>query len=261
MTAQLLVTRPQPQADEWVYALRARGVPAVALPLIAIQPQAEPAAAQAWHALDACALVVFVSPNAVASFFALKPSATGWPPGCRAGSTGPGTSQALRDAGVPEAAIVEPPRDAAQFDSEALWQRLRERDWQDRPVLIVRGDGGRDWLADTLRAHGARVTFVRAYQRALPVPDATQRALLEHALAAPQDTCWLFSSSQALHHLRQLAPQASFAAARALATHPRIGEAARALGFGAVRVVSPGLDAVRAAWDTLDTMNRPDQRS
>lgn len=257
---QLLVTRPQPQADEWVRSLRARGVPAQAWPLIAIVPQAGSALVQAWQTLAAFALAVFVSPNAVASFFAGKPPATAWPPGCSAGSTGPGTSQALRDAGVPAALIVEPPRDAPQFDSEALWQRLRERDWHGAGVLIVRGDGGRDWLADTLRVHGAQVSFVQAYRRALPVPDAAQRALLEQALAAPHDTCWLFSSSQALDHLRQLAPQASWAAARALATHPRIAEAAHALGFGSVHTTSPGLDAVQAAWHALDTMNRSDQR-
>ena len=34
-------------------------------------------------------------------------------------------------------------------------------------VLVVRGDGGREWLADQLRARGADVRFVQAYVRAV----------------------------------------------------------------------------------------------
>jgi uroporphyrinogen-III synthase len=244
----LLVTRPQPQADEWVQALAARGVPAQALPLIDIAPPADAAAAQAWNRIDRFALLVFVSPNAVASFFALKPSTARWPASCRAGATGPGTSRALREASVPESLIVEPASDAAQFDSEALWQRLRGELWSQRQVLIVRGDGGRDWLADQLRAHGAELSFVQAYRRGVPQFDAAQQRLLAAALQAPADSLWLFSSSQAIDHLRQLAPDAAWQSAHALATHPRIADTARAAGFGAVSLVSPDIDAVKAAW-------------
>ncbi|MBE7419495.1 MAG: uroporphyrinogen-III synthase [Ideonella sp.] len=256
---QLLVTRPQPQADEWVQALRARGVPARALPLIAIAPQPGPAVREAWQRLHQAALVVFVSPGAVTSFFAARPDPLTWPAhgvradegganGVRAGAVGPGTSHALRVAGVPPQLIVEPAADAAQFDSEALWQRLAGERWAQRAVWIVRGDGGRDWLAEQLRAHGAEVSFVQAYRRALPQLDGCARQLLAAAVAEPAHTRWLFSSSQAIDHLRQLAPAASWAAAHALATHPRIAEAARAAGFGHVASTRPGLDAVQAAW-------------
>jgi len=122
--SELLVTRPQPQADEWVAALRARGVPALGLPLIEIEPDAD-AAAAAWLALDAQRLVVFVSPNGVQSFFAQRPASAHWPAERWAAATGPGTSRALRAAGVPSEAILEPSHDAVQFDSEALWRRLQ----------------------------------------------------------------------------------------------------------------------------------------
>lgn len=262
-TAQLLVTRPQPQADEWVQALRARGVPAHALPLIEIAPQRGPAVHDAWQRLHRAALVVFVSPGAVTSFFSAKPAQARWPaapraaagaherdarPGVRAAAVGPGTAQALRAAGVPAARIVEPPADAAQFDSEALWRQLAAEPWSGRAVWIVRGDGGRDWLAGQLRAHGAEVSFVQAYRRALPQLDTHARRLLAAALAEPARTRWLFSSSQAIDHLRRLAPAASWAAAHAIATHPRIAASARDAGFGTVADTRPGLDAVQAAW-------------
>src|SRR5262249_55325996 len=111
----------------------------------------------------------------------------------RAGATGPGTVAALRAAGVPEAAIVAPPATAAQFDSEALWACIAGWAWHDRPVLIVRGNGGRDWLADRLRAAGARVVFVQAYARAAPTLDDAGRALIEATLAEPGRWAWMFS--------------------------------------------------------------------
>jgi len=258
---QLLVTRPAAQADDWVRTLRARGVDAQALPLIHIEPQAAPAAAAAWSQLSQYGLLVFVSPNAVARFFALKPAGLVWPDDTRVASTGPGTTRALLDAGVPAAAIVEPAADGAQFDSQALWRQLGAIPWHGTRVLVLRGDGGRDWLAEQLRAAGATVAFVGLYRRAVPTLSAAQRALLADALAAPSRTVWLFSSSQAVQHLRHLAPQASWSEATAWATHSRIAETARALGFGVVDTVAPTLDAVVAAWSrSIQSSAPPDQR-
>ena len=112
----VIVTRPAAQAAVWVDALRALGQPAQALPLIEIGPadDTEPLR-QAWQALAGCALVMFVSANAVQAFFAGVRGAV-WPAGVRAGATGPGTSAALRAAGLAEAAIVEPAAGAPSFD-------------------------------------------------------------------------------------------------------------------------------------------------
>ena len=254
---QLLVTRPQPQADTWVRELRAHGVPAHALPLLQIEPAAEPAAHDAWRALERYALVMFVSPNAVQSFVALRPAAQAWPARTLAGSTGPGTTHALRAAGVPQALIVEPERAPARFDSEALWQRLRERSWAQAHVLVVRGDGGREWLGEQLRAAGAQVEFVRTYRRVLPRWSDEQQALAARALGVPQHTVWLLSSSQATEHLRQLLPHASWHGAQAWATHERIAQAARALGFGTVRGVAATLQAVVSEWSRSIQFNAP----
>jgi len=258
----LLVTRPQPQADEWVAALQAQGVAARALPLLQIEPVADLAAVAAWKSLDTYRLVVFVSPGCVKSFFALKPAAAAWPAGTLGGATGPGTSQAMRDVGVAAGSIVEPPADAEQFDSEALWRRLEPLAWPGRRVLVVRGDGGRDWLADRLRERGAEVAFVQAYRRTLPTLDNAQRALLDGALAQPDRYGWLFSSSQAVEHLAELARQTQWASSSAVATHPRIAATLRSLGFGSVISVRPTVDAVVSSWtrSIQSTLPAPNQR-
>jgi uroporphyrinogen-III synthase len=246
---RVIVTRPQPQAAQWVALLAARGTQAAALPLLGIGGAPDAAAvAAAWGLLPNCALAMFVSPSAVERFSAHRPAGMEpWPQGVLAGSTGPGTEAALRGAGVPKDAIVTPPADAGRFDSEALWVELvRRRDWKGTQALIVRGEGGRDWLASTLAQHGARVHFVEAYRRTAPVLDDGDRALLHQALAEPALHAWLFSSSEAARHLLSLAPGADWSCGWALATHDRIADAARGLGFGRVERVDASPAAVSA---------------
>lgn len=250
----LLVTRPQPQADAWVLQLQALGLPASAFPLLGIDGPADLAPVQAaWASIargcDAqqrpLVMAMFVSPSAVQRFFEQRPAGQAWPATVLAAAPGLGTRQALQQAGVPDAALCSPAADAAQFDSEALWAVLQPRcAWRGASALVVRGMSGRDWLADVLRQQGAQPHFVEAYRRTVPVPDAAARALLANALAQPQAHCWLFSSSEAVGHLRLLAPAADWSQARALATHPRIADAARQLGLVQVQTVAPTPDAV-----------------
>lgn len=240
---RLIVTRPAAQATSWVAALQALGLDAQALPLMAIAPPQDLAPVQAaWRALDAVTLVMFVSANAVEHFFAARPMGVDWPVTVLAGSTGPGTSAALRAAGVVH--IEEPAADAPQFDTEALWLRLALRHWQGARVLVVRGEDGRDWLADTLRGQGAEVAFVAAYRRVLPVLDAAGQALLATARSRPEQHLWLFSSSEAVGNLKALSAADDWSAAQAFTTHPRIAQAARQAGFGRVQLVAPTPQAV-----------------
>jgi len=248
--AAVLVVRPRAQAGAWVRELAALGVAARALPLIEILPAPEPARVAAVRAevqaSTAEPVLVFVSPNAVAGFFdAAGPHA--WPAHAWAAATGPGTVAALREGGVPVERIVAPPADAAQFDSEALWAVMAGWAWAARPVWIVRGNGGRDWLGQQLRDAGARVEVVQSYARAAPALTADERATLEAALADPVRWIWMFSSSEAVDHLQSIAPGARWDTGRALASHPRIAERAIALGFGAVTLVAPSPAAVAAA--------------
>ena len=247
---RVLVTRPAAQASEWVQRLRAAGLQAEALPLIDIVPAADTSAlAAAWAALPGQAMVVFVSPNAAACFFAAKPEPLQWPVDVLAASPGPGTTQALRALGVPT--VVEPAADAPQFDSEALWQQLSGRNWSGQRVLVVRGAGGRDWLAERLRERGAVVSFVAAYDRVAPRLSPAQQALLNEALLQPRQHLWFFSSSEAITHLAALVPQADWAQASAIATHPRIADTARGLGLGRVIEARPSVDAVIACIQSI----------
>lgn len=251
---QVVVTRPAPEAQRWVEGLRARGIAAVALPLLDIGPPADRRALRkAWQALDRYAAVMFVSANAVQGFFAEAPA--GWPAqGPRAWAPGPATQEALCAAGVAASLVDAPAQDAPQFDSETLWAGVSGQLRAGDRLLLVRGadaagrSAGRDWLAQQLAAAGVQVDTVLAYSRRPPAWQAEQRALASQL--AGDGALWLFSSSEAASHLRELAPEADWGRARALATHPRIAAAVRALGFGTVHQTRPGLEEVVASIES-----------
>lgn len=254
---RVLVTRPEGQAQPWAQALCAHGIAAEAFPLIEIAPLAEPSPLQAaWRSVPDGAALMFVSANAVTHFMAQRPPETAL--ACQAWGTGPGTAQALQEAGWPEALIRCPAADAPRFDSEALWALVADevRHWPPaQQVLIVRGAdatgqlAGRDWLAQRLEDAGVQVAQCVAYVRRAPVLGAAALARARQALA--QGDWWLFSSSEAAHNLLQALPEAPGATGRALATHPRIAERLRAQGWREVQVVPATMETQAASIESL----------
>ncbi|MDB5913222.1 MAG: uroporphyrinogen-III synthase [Ramlibacter sp.] len=248
---RVIVTRPAQEGQRWVGRLRDRGFDALALPLLAIGPAPDPTAlASAAGDAHRYAALMFVSANAVAGFFSARPAigaARCWAPG-------PGTAEALRNAGVPPDRIDAPAVDAAQFDSESLWQQVQGQLRSGDRLLLVRGadaqgrSQGRDWLGQQLAASGVAVDTVSAYSRALPQWDEAQRAVARGAAA--DGSRWLFSSSEAAANLGTLLPGQDWSGGRAIATHDRIAQAVRALGFGEVRSSLPALQDVVASIES-----------
>jgi uroporphyrinogen-III synthase len=263
---QVIVTRPEREAAHWVPLLTEHGIAAVALPLIHIGPvtdaRLQSALVQARQRLSDYRAAMFVSGNAALYFFESNHPARHDPLAqaaikTRAWAPGPGTARVLREAGVPAALIDGPAPDAPQFDSEALWQQVGPQVRAEDRILIVRGrsagvhesqGSGRDWLARQIEAAGAQVDFVVAYERGAPHLSAQDLTLARHA--AVNGSLWLLSSSEAVAHLIAALPQQSWRTARALATHPRIAQAARDAGFGEVRECRPALADVVASIES-----------
>ncbi|VVE49550.1 bifunctional uroporphyrinogen-III synthetase/uroporphyrin-III C-methyltransferase [Pandoraea communis] len=288
-----ILTRPDGQADSLAQALRAEGIDTLGFPLLDIAEQVDPSALMALDsalgALSSYALVVFVSPNAVAHALArlvhLQSCAGGnaagvtdagidaserWPAALPVAVVGPGSAQALADAGIapPRHKVIVPPGGpAARFDSEALLEQLELTALAGRRVLLVRGDGGRELLAGTLRANGAQVDIVSAYTRRAPAPDPAAWAALEARLASPARCAWVLTSSEAVRHLATLlaarygtrdglhtpgTPQvlAQILAAACFTSHARIADAARAAGFDRITQCAPGDENLLAALKT-----------
>ncbi|MDO5289233.1 MAG: uroporphyrinogen-III synthase [Pseudomonadota bacterium] len=263
MPPRVLITRPAPEAQRWAQALARQGLAAQALPLIDIAPEPLAGAlAQARAQLGQYHAAMFVSGNAVRAFlqpdtaFALDQSALAAIE-TRAWSPGPGTTAALQAAHWPAARIDAPAPDAPQFDSEALWAQVQAQARPGRRVLLVRGGNaagqpaGRDWLAERLRQAGVALDQVMAYRRLPPHWGPTQAALAEQAAA--DGSVWLLSSAEAVANLRHALPGLDLSRARALATHPRIAQAAHAAGFGHVGQTQPSLADVVQALASIES--------
>ena len=259
---RVVITRPAGDAQAWVEALQAAGHSALALPLIEVGPASHTQpVVDAWTRWPEFQAVMFVSAQAVRYFFQSPPTGISWAHGPHCWATGPGTHKALLQAGVPDAWIDSPAADAAQFDSEALWQRVARQVQVGQPVLIVRGHDvnedssvpaigtGRDWLAQQLEAAGALPQFVVAYERRPPVWSSQQKA--QAAQAATDGSVWCFSSSQAIQHLALALPAQSWVKARCLATHERIAQTAQTLGFSEVHLTRPRVSDVLRSLECL----------
>ena len=292
---RVIVTRPAHDAGDWVQQLQQNGWAAEALPLIEIAAGSSAtdvqAVAQAWQAIGSYTACMFVSGNAVRFFFkqntALRQHLRGLPainnvanqrpkplpPNLRFMAPGPGTAAALLAAGVPAGQIDAPPLDADQFDSEALWKVVGQRDWQGRRVLVVRGvtgqeqeasqtaatsdkpavSSGRDWITRQWQAAGAEVDFVGVYERRAPLwtPAQIGRA----RVASADGSVWLFSSSEAVLHLTHLPglEGVDWHRAVAVATHPRITVTVRDAGWGVVAESRPALMDILSCLRSIES--------
>ena len=260
---RVIVTRPEREAQAWVQALQALGVPSESLPLIEIAGLQDPSPlVSAWQAMPQYLAVMFVSANAVRHFMAARPAGSPIQP-CRAWSTGPGTRAALLAEGWPAELIDSPDETAPQFDSEALWALVAPRAigasqamkmagaktavQAQAVVLIVRGAdahgqlAGRDWLALQMESAGIQVLQTVAYVRRAPQLSEAQQSRARQAMS--DGSLWLFSSSEAAQHLLQACPDLNLDRAKALATHPRIALRLKQLGWSSVDLVPAGLKA------------------
>jgi len=159
----VLVTRPEGQADALCRLIEAAGGRAIPLPTLLIQAIPKPAAAVALLAED-WDLMVFTSRNAVEHGLPLCPA--GRPRAVALAAVGETTARALDTAGCPPDLVP-----TGRYDSEALLALDALTGVLGQRVLIVRGEGGRATLGDTLAERGARVFYAEVYRRTAPVVD------------------------------------------------------------------------------------------
>lgn len=260
----IVITRPSGQGRQLSEALQTcllksgitkeHSPKIISLPLLTIVPKNEDGLSnQMVQALQSADLAIFVSPNAIECTLRLieKPwqdlSSHVIPIGVMGGSS----MAALKNHGVgvesaPTSVIL--PQDNAHWDSEGLWLELQKLkwNWPDKKVLIFKGEGGRDWLAETLKHAGAQVEAISVYKR---VPLALDNPVWNdiHEMDFSQ-SLWLLTSSEAVRYLGQA--KLPIDLATAICPHSNIADAAKQIGFGEVITCEPGDDALIAASQT-----------
>ncbi len=224
---RLLLTRSAEESAALASELAASGVFSSRLPLLAIEPLA---LIDSQRDLIAnlnryCAVIVVSKP---AARLGLELVSHYWPhpPVQKWFSVGAATAQILADYGLD----VSYPLSAD--DSEALLAlpAFKQAVACNEPrVLIMRGEGGREMLADRLRSLGAQVDYLELYRRDLPLyPPQTlpQRVKVERLNGL------VVSSGQGFEHLHQLAGDAwpQLGCMTLFVPSPRVAQIARSAG-------------------------------
>lgn len=154
--AHVLVTRPRQQSDELVAAIARAGGDAIRFPVIEIVPRDTSEIDADVTGLDPPDIAVFVSPNAVAHGLPYSD-------GAAIAVVGPATAAAVEAAGK-----VVDVRSAEGFDSEHLLTEPALSAISGKVIRIIRGNGGREHLADVLVQRGATVQYLSVYARRIP---------------------------------------------------------------------------------------------
>ncbi|MGU3525720.1 uroporphyrinogen-III synthase [Enterobacteriaceae bacterium C23F] len=197
----ILVTRPSPQGEELVSRLRALGREAWSFPLIEFTPGRElTTLCEHLANLREGDLLFALSQHAVEFAHArLQQQGKGWPrtPGYFA--IGRTTALALHKVSGID---VRYPLD--REISEVLLQLPELQNVAGRQALIMRGNGGRELLGETLQSRGASVTFCECYQRSPRHYDGAAEAMRWQSRGV---TRLVVTSGEMLQQLWTLIPQ------------------------------------------------------
>jgi uroporphyrinogen-III synthase len=207
--------------------LAQQGIFSSSLPLLEIEPiPASDTMREVVQDLDRYCAVIVVSKPAARIAVDLLGQYWPQPPCLQWFSVGAATAQILKDQGLDVSCPAE------GDDSEALLElvQLREAIARANPrVLIMRGEGGRELLAERLRELGASVDYLELYRRNLP---HYSPAALPGRIRAERLNGLVVSSGQGFEHLHRLAGDAWPQLARLplFVPSPRVAELARAAG-------------------------------
>lgn len=236
------ITRPTGQAKKLTQLIQDAGGTVIPFPLIEIAPLDD--YTQFEQVISEVAdynWILFISSNAVQNSLPklldkniVKQAI---PNTLKFAAIGPTTAQSLNDFGIKDVLIPE-----GRFDSESLLSLPAMQDMQDKKVMLVRGIGGRDVLANTLKERGATVTFAECYQRINP---QTNCAILEQAYSKGELQNIVVTSSEAMRYLMAMAGDTDWIKQVTLCVnHARVAEVPIEMGMKVSVAGAPGDDAM-----------------
>ncbi|AHG20425.1 uroporphyrinogen-III synthase [Chania multitudinisentens RB-25] len=230
----ILVTRPSPAGEQLVCRLRAHGRIAYHAPLIDFAPGVDlPRLPQGLALLNAGDLVFVLSQHAVSyAYSVINRAGLQWPSHLSYYAIGRPTALAMhRICSLP----VEYPREREISETLLLLPALQKL--AGKQVLIMRGNGGRELLGDTLRERGAAISYYECYQRSPIHYDGNEQSA--HWQRAGVDTL-VVTSGEMLQQLYTLVPD-YYRSSWLLGCHlivvsERLATFAQELGWSTIRV-------------------------
>ncbi len=220
----VLVTRPDEQGKELCRQLEDIGITALHHPLISIEAGTD--LSQLIPDIHKCDTIIAVSQHAVAlSDLFLRNQQSFWPTSIRYLAVGQKTAHLLSKA---TGQSVNYPQVS---DSEHLLELSELQSVSGQDIIILRGNGGRELIYETLTQRGAVVQYKEVYQRADLPFDA--KLCVEKWQQAHVDTLVITSSHQLTYFISQLDENCLKWALQLTLVVPseRIARDAKALGF------------------------------
>lgn len=218
----VMVTRPAHQAEGLCSLIEQAGARAIRLPVIEIAGPDDEAAARATLAgLAGFDIVIFISANAVHRCYLYIGEQL--PKGPQIATVGQGTARRLQE-------DFQRPPDLLPdegYNSEALLALPGFQQVAGRRILILKGEGGRDLLADTLADRGAKVSYANLYRRRLPDEAGQQLAAIHQH---EKVDVVILTSGEGIANLLSLADETTRAwlcSMTWLVIHPRLADLAR----------------------------------
>lgn len=256
---RVLATRPAPKNDQLCHDLAAAGWEPVALPLLAIHAFADTPSPEAQAIrnlileLDRYTVVIAISPTAarlgadwIDNYWPQLPLGIHW------FGIGQSSASALATMGIQ----VESPEAGITSEDLLAHPALNGETIVGQRVLILRGEGGRATLGQTLAARGAEVDYCQLYRRECPQYPPAE---IDKEVYAQPLSGILVTSGEALDNLLALAPELPTRQhAPVIVPSARIAEHAHASGLTNVRVAS-GADN-RSMIETLNAADRQEAR-
>ncbi len=239
----IVITRPAEQARRLAGLIEAASGHPILFPTLEIADPPDPGRLDRLiDDLDRFDWAIFVSPTAASRGLMRVRARRALPSGLRVAAVGPGTARELSRLGMDSVLVPE-----CGADSESLLRDPQLADMRGRTVVIFRGVGGRELLADTLTRRGAFVEYAQCYRRVRPRADA--QTLLQ-AWRRGEVHALVVMSREGLDNLFDMVGATGHSwllATPLFVPHERIAEAARARGIARVVVTSLGDEGVVAA--------------
>ena len=233
----IAITRPIDQAKKLTKFIENAGGLPILFPLIAITPLNNYTEFEAViNKIDGFDWAIFISSNAVQNGMP-RLVKHGNPADLKFAAIGPVTASELNTFGIKQ--VLTPQH---RFDSEALLALSEMQNMQGKKVMLFRGIGGRDVLAETLKSRGAQVTFAECYQRVNPQNNCDLLANLHHEKKLHGI---VVTSSEAMRYLLDLAGDSNWLTQITLfVNHARIAELPLQMDLKVCIADAPGDEAM-----------------
>lgn len=226
---KILVTRPQDQSETLCRLIEKKGGEAIRFPVIGIKPPPDPdLLRQTLNRVADYDIGIFISQNAVNWTLELLNKDIQALYNLRIIAVGKTTARLLKKAGF---SVISHTVPAASSETLLELPVLQAGSLRGSRVIIFRGVGGREFLAEILTERGAKVDYAEVYQR---VPVQYEHNVLEKIWLHDRPDYIVVSSNEGLQYLFDMLSsdqKAILIDTQLVVLGPRMAELAKKLGF------------------------------